>query len=145
MTAGRASALYTPELLALAVSLADHPFDPHSPFTAEARSPTCGSRVAFSAALEGAQVIEPGLRATACAVGQAAAAIFVQHARGRTRAEIAAARDAIRAWLAGSGPVPGWPSFAVLEPARAYPGRHGAIPLAWDAALAALPNQTAGS
>ena len=145
MTIAGVTALYTPEMLALAVSLADHPFDPNAPFIGEVRSSTCGSRVAFSAALQGAQVVQPGLRVTACAVGQAAAAIFMQHAAGRTRREILAAREAIGAWLAGSSSIPGWPGFAALEPARAFPGRHGAIPLAWDAALAALPKETADS
>ena len=145
MTAGGATALYTPELLALAVSLADYPFDPDTPFTGEARSPTCGSRVAFSGALHGAQVVQPGLRVTACAVGQAAAAIFVGQAAGKTREEIFIARAAIATWLTGGGPLPDWSGFAALEPARAYPGRHGAIPLAWDAALAALPKETTDS
>ena len=145
MTAGGATALYTPELLALAVSLADCPFNPEAPFTAEVRSSTCGSRVGFSGALQGAQVVQPGLRVTACAVGQAAAAIFIGQVSGRTRDEIRRAREAIAAWLGKDGPLPDWPGFAALEPARAYPGRHGAIPLAWDAALAALPKETADS
>ncbi len=145
MTAGGTTALYAPELLALAVSLADYPFDSDAPFTGEARSPTCGSRVAFSGALQGAQVVRPGLRVTACAVGQAAAAIFIPHAVDRARDDILGARVAIAAWLAEAGPLPDWPGFAALEPARAYPGRHGAIPLAWDAALAALPKETEGS
>jgi len=145
MTGGGATALYTPELLALAVSLADYPFDPVAPFTGEARSPTCGSRVSFSGALQAAQVGQPGLRVSACAVGQAAAAIFIAQAAGKTRDDILAAREAIASWLVEEGPLPGWPGFAALEPARAYPGRHGAIPLAWDAALAALPKETAAS
>jgi hypothetical protein len=34
--------------------------------------------------------------------------------------------------------MPDWPGIALLRRARDYPGRHGAILLAWDAALAAL-------
>lgn len=139
------SKLYTPELLALAVSLADYPFAAEAAFSGSARSATCGSTVAFSAALDGAQVVQPGLRVTACAVGQAAAAIFAAQAGGRSRSELAAARRAIAEWLTSGGPLPDWPGIAVLEPARAYPGRHGAVLLAWDAALAALPKETAGS
>ncbi len=145
MTARPGSALYTPELLQLAVSLARFPFDRASGCTGEARSPTCGGRVAFSGTVHGGQISAPGLRVTACAVGQAAAAIFVAHAAGRTRGEIEAARDAIMGWLASQGPPPVWPGIEALAPAIDYPGRHGAIPLAWNAALAALPKETADS
>jgi NifU-like protein involved in Fe-S cluster formation len=147
-TAGRprAGALYTPELLALAVSLADWPLDPGAQCRGEARSATCGSSLAFSCSLDPRGAIRaPGLRVTACAVGQAASAIFIDHAAGRDRSEIAAARDQVGRWLANGGDLPDWPGFAALEPARAYPARHGAILLAWNAALAALPKETGAS
>ena len=138
------TALYTPDLLALAVSLAEWPFSEEAQFTGEARSVTCGSRVNFASSVDRNGRIDcPGLHVTACAIGQAAAALFAAGAAGRTRQDIAAARDAIMVWLAGDGALPDWPGFAVLEPARAYPGRHGAIPLAWNGALAALPKETA--
>lgn len=141
---GRGRALYTPDLLALAVSLADWPLDSGAPLAGEARSPTCGSTVSVGCALSDDGGIEAiGLRASACAVGQAAAALFVRSAAGRTRAEIEAARLEIVAWLHGDGRLPDWPGLAVLDPARAYPARHGAVPLAWTAALAALPKDGA--
>lgn len=142
MTAERGgAALYTRDLLALAVSLADFSIDPAMPFVGEARSRTCGSSVAFACSVGDDGAIERiGLRASACAVGQAAAALFARHAAGRTRGEIASARAEIAAWLAGTGPLPDWPGLAAIAPALPFPARHGAIPLAWDAALAALPN-----
>ncbi|BBC73113.1 iron-sulfur cluster scaffold-like protein [Altererythrobacter sp. B11] len=134
-----AATLYTPELLALAVELAAFPSRAEAAAQGEARSPTCGSTIAMDLALDGEGRIEqPGMRVRACAVGQAAAAIFARHAAGKDRSAIAAAQQAITAWLAGEGPLPDWPDFALLEPARAYPGRHGAILLPWNAALAAL-------
>ncbi len=48
------------------------------------------------------------------------------------------ARQALAAWLTNDGAMPDWPGIALLEPARGYPARHGAILLAWDAALDAL-------
>jgi len=143
---GRGGALYTPDLLALAVSLADWPLDSGVPLMGESRSPTCGSTVSVGCALTDDGAIEAiGLRASACAVGQAAAALFVRSATGRTRDEIEAARSAIVAWLRDDGPLPSWPGLAVLDPARAFPARHGAVPLAWTAALAALPKHGAQS
>ena len=69
--------------------------------------------------------------------GQAAAALFAQNAEGSSAASLVSARVSIAAWLRDGGSEP-WPGLAVLEPARAYPARHGAILLPWEAALAAL-------
>ncbi|MCT2558817.1 iron-sulfur cluster assembly scaffold protein [Tsuneonella sp. YG55] len=136
------SALYTPDLLALAVSLGTLPFDPSMPLIGEARSRTCGSALLLSAALGDDRRIERlGLRVSACAVGQAAAALFANAATGCAEDEIAAARAQIAGWLAGLEPASAWPGLSVLEPARAHPARHGAILLPWDAALAALSKQ----
>lgn len=137
-------ALYTPELLSLAVSLAANPFDPAMPFIGDAHSRTCGSTVRISLAVDvGGRIERIGLRASACAVGQAAAALFVRGAVGRSRPELADARDALSAWLGGDAAMPDWPGLEALQAARAHPGRHGAILLAWNAALAALSNDEA--
>ena len=86
----------------------------------------------------GGRIARLGLRPHACAVGQAAASVFAVGAAGRTQSEIAAARSALAAWLGGIGSVPDWPGIDLVAPAMAYPARHGAILLAWDAALAAM-------
>lgn len=140
----RAAVLYTPELLALAVSLGTIPFDETMPFTGEARSRTCGSSLRMSLATDDpGRISRVGLRAAACAVGQAAAAIFAQGAEGLGRRDISDAREAIAHWLVRGGTLPSWPGLDVLEAARAHTSRHGAILLPWDAALAALPNAEA--
>ena len=59
---------------------------------------------------------------------------------GKSGPQIAAANRAIRAWLADGAPRPAWPGLELLEPARAYPARHGAILLAWQAATELLPS-----
>lgn len=79
----------------------------------------------------------------ACAVGQAAAAIFASAASGRTRDDIRLTERHLAAWLSGGLSVPDWPDIAMLEQARGLPGRHGAILLPWKAALDALPNTAA--
>ena len=134
-----AERLYTPELLGLAVSLADYPLDPALPYQGSARSRSCGSTLDAGLALdEEGRVERLGLRVRACAVGQAAAALFAQGARGRQAAEIEAAHTAIAQWLSDGGEPPDWPGMAALAEARGYPGRHGAIMLPWTAALDAL-------
>ncbi len=140
-----AAALYTPEMLELATSLAAWPLDPAMPFQGRARSPACGSTLMVSLSLDCAgRIAALGLRAQACAVGQASAALFAAAAPGRTRSELAATSEGLDAWLRGEGPLPGWPGLAGIAAAQAYPARHGAILLAWQAALDALPDSPPG-
>ena len=137
-------ALYTPEVLALATGLAALPLDPAMALQGSARSASCGSRVDLSLTVDaGGRIERIGLRAQACAIGQAAAAIFAGAAEGRDRDELAAALANLEAWLAGTSPLPNWPALDTIAAAQAFPGRHGAILLAWKAALEALPSADA--
>ena len=132
--------LYGPELLALSIELADLPPPVSYPHRAELHSRTCGSTLALGASLNDEDRIEAiGLRVTACAVGQAAAAIFAAAARGRSSEDLNAALEAIDSWLGGNGPLPDWPRFAQLVAVQPHGGRHEAVRLPWKAALAALP------
>ena len=131
--------LYTPEMLSLATRLGEFRWDDGLPLRGEARSRSCGSRIELALEIDrDGRITALGLRPHACAVGQAAASLFAQAAKGRTAAELAESCVALTAWLAGEGDVPDWPGIAVLEPALAYPARHAAILLAWEAALVAL-------
>ena len=135
-----AARLYSPEVLALATSLANWPLSADLPLTGSARSPACGSALTVGLALDAqGQIARIGLRAQACAIGQAAAALFAAHAVGTDRAAIAATLTALDGWLTASGPQPDWPGLDAIAPARDFPGRHGAMRLPWRAALEALP------
>lgn len=141
-----AARLYTPELLALAVELAQVPPLDTAAARGEARSPTCGSTLAMDLALRADGRIERvGMRVRACAVGQAAAAIFARHAPGRDLAGIAATLAALETWLDGEGEAPDWPDLALIAPAQAFPARHGALLLPWKAAMATLSTAPAAS
>lgn len=145
MSDPRGPSLYTPRMLALATSLADHPLDPALPLQGEARSRSCGSTLAFAASTDSAgRIARLGLQARACAIGQAAAALFAAHAAGRSLEEVEAGLADLEAWLAG-GPLPRWPGLEALAPAQTYPARHGAILLAWRAAREALCKAHAAS
>jgi len=135
--------LYTPAVLAAATGLAAWPWNDAAPFVGDARSRTCGSTITLGLTLDAAGgVAAIGIRAHACAIGQASASAFAAGATGQTRHDIANARAQLGAWLAGEGELSAllgqWPGLAIIEPARALSSRHGAIVLAWDAALAAL-------
>ena len=130
--------LYNAELLGLATSLAAYPLDESQLQRGTARSSTCGSVVEIGLALDERDAISRiGVKAQACAVGQAAAAIFAAQAAGKSEADVTAALRAAEAWLTG-GALPAWPGFTAIAAARDYPARHGAILLPWRAALVAF-------
>jgi NifU-like protein involved in Fe-S cluster formation len=145
VTVRAATKLYSPELLGLATGLANFPLSDDLPLTAEARSRSCGSVIALGLALnEAGQIARIGMQVSACAIGQASAALLAQSAAGRASAIINAAGEALERWLAGEGALPDWPGIAALAPARDHPGRHGALLLPWTAARMAL-SQARGS
>lgn len=134
-----ATPLYTAEILGLAVELAAFPLDSRAPLQGSARSRSCGSVVEVGLfAGSGGRIEGCGLKVAACAIGQASAALFVRHARGLDIAAVGRALEQIEGWLQGEGPVPDWPELSLIEPARAFPARHGAILLPWKAAVQAL-------
>ena len=138
-----AARLYTPRVLASAVSLAQFPMTGALNLRGSARSASCGSTLEIGLSLDGEGLVKSvGVAAQACAIGQSAAAVFVQAVAGRDHAQIAAAAADLRTWLAGQGELPDWPGIDLIEPARAYPARHGAIMLAWDAAINALADSS---
>ncbi|MEE4450320.1 iron-sulfur cluster assembly scaffold protein [Novosphingobium resinovorum] len=131
--------LYTPEVLALAIDLARFPLVDGMLLRGEARSRSCGSTLALGLEIDrDGAISRVGLRSHACAIGQASAAIFAVGAVGVDAARIARTHGAVAAWLAGEGALPAWPGFAAIAAAQAYPARHGAVMLPWDAAVQAL-------
>ena len=133
------SALYNRDILRLAASVPHlRRLDaPHG--SAEKRSAVCGSRVAVDVALDKeGRVAALGQEVKACALGQASASLMGANALGRSAEELAAAREALAAFLAGRRDDPGdWPGLAVFAHARAYAARHASILLAFEAAAEA--------
>ena len=131
--------LYTIEILRLAASLPDpHPLD-RADGSARERSPTCGSIVATEVMMADGRVEAISQQVSACAFGQASAALVANNAVGRTPAEVESALCGLADWLAGTSDEPGdWPGLAALNPARSRKSRHGAILLPFRALLAAI-------
>ena len=101
----------------------------------ERRSAVCGSRVAVAVRLDGeGRIAALGQEVSACALGQASAALMGAHAVGREAKELARARDALTAYLRGASDAPGnWPGIEALAVARDYPARHASILLPFEA------------
>jgi NifU-like protein involved in Fe-S cluster formation len=133
------SALYNRDILRLAAAI------PHlgrlaaPQASVDKSSPVCGSRVTVDLVVDAeGRVAALGQEVRACALGQASAALMGAHALGRTAAELAEARDALAAYLAGRRDNPGnWPGLAVFADARRFTARHPSILLAFEAAAEA--------
>lgn len=130
--------LYNTEILRLAASIPYQERLAAPMASSEKRSPICGSRVTVDVDLDAeGRVAALGMLVRACALGQASSSLLAAHAVGRTPEELAAARDALTAWLAGTGAVPDWPGLDLFVPALPHSARHPSIRLAFEAAAEA--------
>lgn len=130
--------LYNTEILRLAATIPYQERLAQPMASSEKRSPICGSRVTVDVVTDAeGRVSEVGMLVRACALGQASSSLLASHVIGRSPAELAAARDALTDWLAGTGPVPDWPGLDIFTPALPHSARHPSIRLAFEAAAEA--------
>ena len=129
------TALYNRDILRLAVSIPHEGRLEDAQASVEKRSPVCGSRVAVDVVLDGeGRIARLGQEVKACALGQASASLMGAGAIGRSRDELAEARDALASFLAGRRDDPGdWPGLSIFSDARRYSARHPSILLAFEA------------
>lgn len=127
--------LYNTEILRLAASISFHARLEGAMASVEKRSPVCGSRVTVDVVLdEAGRIADIGLLVRACALGQASAALMAAEAKGKDAAQLAEARDALAAWLAGErAEAPDWPGLELFVPALPHRARHPSIRLAFEA------------
>lgn len=132
--------LYSGQILQLAASIphTDRLAEPDA--TVKKRSPLCGSTVTVDVSVADGVISAFGQDVKACALGQAAASVVGANVIGRSRAEIDAARDALKEMLKQDGPTPPAPfdGLEVLRPARDYKNRHASILLALEATAEAF-------
>ncbi|MHA7870090.1 MAG: iron-sulfur cluster assembly scaffold protein [Salipiger thiooxidans] len=131
--------LYSQRILALAADIPRTGRLEAPDASVKKRSPLCGSTVTVDLVMRDGRVADYAQDVKACALGQAAASVVGGAIVGCSPAEIAAARDALRAMLKEDGPAPSAPfdDLEVLRPAQAYKNRHASIMLTLDAATEA--------
>jgi NifU-like protein involved in Fe-S cluster formation len=131
--------LYSAKILTLAANLPHAGRLPAPQASAEKVSKLCGSRVVVDVVMDGSRVAMFAQDVTACALGQAAAAVLGAHVIGADVLEIEMARDAFRAMLKQDAPAPDgrFSDLRMLEPVRDYPARHTSALLAFEAAAEA--------
>ncbi len=131
--------LYTLDILRLAGSLPEPRELERVDGSASQRSPTCGSTVSTQVQLDGGSIEALSQTVSACAFGQASAALVARQAAGRSGDDVTAALNQLTAWLDGKrDEPPDWPGYDALAPARSRTGRHGAILLPLRALAAAI-------
>jgi NifU-like protein involved in Fe-S cluster formation len=135
---GMDAPLYNTEILRLAANIPYAERLADAMGSSEKRSPICGSRVTVDANVDDeGRVREIGMLVRACALGQASSALMAGGVIGKTPEELATARDALSAWLAGEGDAPDWPGLDIFTPALPVTARHPSIRLAFEAAAEA--------
>ena len=132
--------LYSQRILGLAAEIPHRGRLDAPMVTVRKRAPLCGSSVTVDLDTEDGRITRFAQDVKACALGQAAAALMGKHILGRSRAEVEATRDALRAMLKENGPLPAAPfeGYEVLEPARDYRNRHASILLSLEATSEAM-------
>lgn len=96
----------------------------------------CGDQATFEVALDGEVIAAVAHRVRGCVLCEAAAALLGRDAPGRQVAELAAARDAAAALLAGRAPAAAAGlagGLGLFTPVREVPSRHGCVLLPFDA------------
>jgi NifU-like protein involved in Fe-S cluster formation len=131
--------LYSLEILRLATSLPHNETIKTHQASATCRAPVCGSEMTVDVALDDTNHIAAlAIRAKACALGQASAAVLRCKALGHDAAQIRRVSDSLKVALQnGSGEL-AWPELELFRYASDFPARHGAIMLPFDTLLAAL-------
>jgi NifU-like protein involved in Fe-S cluster formation len=132
--------LYSQRILALAADIPHRGRLDAPQVSVRKRAPLCGSTVTVDLDVADGRIARFAQDVKACALGQAAAALMGQDIMGRSRAEVEAARDQLRAMLAEGGAPPDAPfhGYDVLEPARDYRNRHASILLSLEATAEAM-------
>lgn len=109
-------------------------------------SRVCGSEVEVDLSLRDGVVVEFGMAARACALGQASASIVARNIVGAAAEELYRLRDEMRAMLkegAAEPSGPRWRDLAMLAPIRDYPQRHASTMLVFEAVCDCLDQITA--
>ncbi|MFD2646428.1 iron-sulfur cluster assembly scaffold protein [Devosia albogilva] len=134
------SNLYSDRLLELAAN-APQPGRLAAP-DASARkvSRVCGSLIEVDLVVEGGVVTAYGQAVSACAIGQASAAVVARNIVGTEAAELRALRAQMVSMLKEGGAPPEgcWADLGWLAPVRDYPARQPSALLVFDAVVEAL-------
>ena len=103
-------------------------------------NPVCGDRVTMEIRLSDDGVAALAHKVRGCLLCEATASVIGANAPGATRAEIAAARDAVTALIEDGVEIPadGWSELSIFQPVTAHKSRHNCVLLPFEALSRAL-------
>ena len=136
--------LYSARILTLVANMPRSGRLPAPDASSEKVAKLCGSRIVVDVAVRDGKVVDFAQDVSACALGQAAAAILGANVLGAELSDIELARDSLVAMLKANGSPPAgrFAELAVLEPVKDYPARHASTLLAFEAAVEAVRKAT---
>lgn len=136
--------LYSAKILNLVANMPRAGRLPAPDASSEKIAKLCGSRITVDVVVEDGKVVDFAQDVSACALGQAAAAILGQNVIGADLSDIELARDSLAAMLKANGSPPAgrFAELAVLEPVKDYPARHASTLLAFEATVEAVREAT---
>ena len=107
-------------------------------------SPVCGSRITVDVEMRDGVVSDYAQDIHACALGQSSASILAEQIVGRSGRELREVAANLRAMLVDGSPAPGgdWSALSILAPVHDHKSRHGAVMLAFEAAIDAIADVT---
>ena len=138
--------LYSAKILTLVANMPRAGRLPAPDASSEKVAKLCGSKITVDVKVENGKVVDFAQDVSACALGQAAAAILGQNVIGADLSDIELARDSLAAMLRANGSPPAgrFAELAVLEPVKDYPARHASTLLAFEATVEAVRQATSG-
>jgi NifU-like protein involved in Fe-S cluster formation len=136
--------LYSAKILNLVANMPRAGRLPAPDASSEKVAKLCGSKITVDVVVEDGKVVDFAQDVSACALGQAAAAILGQNVIGADLSDIELARDSLAAMLKANGSPPAgrFAELAVLEPVKDYPARHASTLLAFEATVEAVRKAT---
>jgi NifU-like protein involved in Fe-S cluster formation len=136
--------LYSAKILNLVANMPRAGRLPAPDASSEKVAKQCGSKITVDVVVEDGKVVDFAQDVSACALGQAAAAILGQNVIGADLSDIELARDSLAAMLKANGSPPAgrFAELAVLEPVKDYPARHASTLLAFEATVEAVRKAT---
>ena len=136
--------LYSAKILNLVANMPRAGRLPAPDASSEKVAKLCGSKITVDVVVEDGKVVDFAQDVSACALGQAAAAILGQNVIGAELSDIELARDSLAAMLKANGSPPAgrFSELAVLEPVKDYPARHASTLLAFEATVEAVRQAT---
>ena len=132
--------LYTNNILELASTIPVTNRLKQPDVTVTKRTAICGSSITLDLNISDTKISEIGLDIKACALGQASACIFLNHAVGTDITVISELRKNLKMFLdAGSFLIKDpFAKYKYFEPAQKVPYRHDSVLLILDASIEAL-------